>query len=142
MSTHNTRKQANAHEQAAAQAIRDAEEGTNMSDSKPVLMCCQICGCEPECASFDNDAGKGVTIACKCDSVFLSVQYWNFIQFKARHEAIDKLVLAILAGVYTRELVGDWGDEDETWSDIAAKYHEFNLARRRAEAIKLLEGGE
>lgn len=151
-----------------------------MSESKkPVLLACQTCGTEPVTFNPDHqpDDKPGENPDCLCCCRFCSypvMQHsgdggvpddtadtgedvwtfplWNARQFRARHEAIDRIVLA-MAEYYERildETTGREGPGTPVLKDAeehqmalqmeSIRIHESNLARRKAEAEKLMGG--
>lgn len=95
-------------------------------ESKSELVC-QNCG-------HPREAHSNPALPCRAED-WGDVNLWNAEQFRARNEAIDRIVLAFVAVFDT---VGDLVQINES----AGRWHDATLARRRAEAAKLMEGGK
>lgn len=108
----------------------------------PKLLACNTCGLEP--TNVPGTMEPPVYCCCFCATVDANgcdlmeeAFIWNARQFRARHEAIDKLILswACNKGFHIGQVLDDP-------QNYAVQVHNANLARRKADAEKLIERAE
>lgn len=118
-----------AQEQAEYRADA-AKKAQAVQPAKPALPTCQTCGLDPVPTGIIGH------VHCRfCMDDGCREDEWISRQFRARHEAIDKLIIA---------QVSDPSREGEIafYQTCAVNFHDANLARRKAEAEKLIGGAK
>jgi len=117
------------------------------------IMQCEGCGQDKYQIATTGPAEKPLFECPLCDGnlpvekMFTKAE-WNIRQFRARHEAIDRIVLAIARTENTACADGSpaygclWPAGPKRLNEIAIILHDSNLARRRVEAEKLIGGAK